>query len=74
MSSPLAAASEKLSAPAPHEHAHPSSPYTDFFTNLVHPVAQPLAATFERFHNFKEYYGLVQPGTVEGLTRDVNSE
>ncbi|WOO81392.1 Mitochondrial import receptor subunit tom40 [Vanrija pseudolonga] len=73
MSSPLAAASEKLSAPAPHEHAHISSPYTDFFTNLVHPVAQPLAATFERFHNFKEYYGLVQPGTVEGLTRDVNN-
>ncbi|TXT13671.1 hypothetical protein VHUM_01038 [Vanrija humicola] len=73
MSTPHAASSEKPGVSALHDHAHPSSPFTDFFTNLVHPVAAPLASTFERFHNFKEYYGLVQPGTVEGLTRDVST-
>lgn len=37
------------------------------------PVSAPLAATFDRFHDWKEYMGLNQPGTVENFTRDVTS-
>jgi mitochondrial import receptor subunit TOM40 len=69
---PGTALPEKV-APAP---AAPSSASAilDSFTNLLHPVAQPLAATFDRFHNWKENMGLIQPGTVENLTRDVTRE
>jgi len=65
---------------APAAAAAPADPHKepsailDTFSSLLHPVAQPLAATFEKFHNWKENMGLIQPGTVENLTRDVTRE
>lgn len=57
----------------PHNHAEPPS-FLGGLGGLFEPVAAPLASTFQRFHNWKEYMGLSQPGTVENLTRDVTSE
>jgi mitochondrial import receptor subunit TOM40 len=57
----------------PHVHAEPPS-WLGSLGGLFEPVAAPIAGTFERFHNWKEYMGLSQPGTVENLTRDVTSE
>jgi mitochondrial import receptor subunit TOM40 len=54
-----------------HVHVKQQSAIIDSFASLLHPVAQPLAATFNKFHNWKENMGLIQPGTVENLTRDV---
>jgi mitochondrial import receptor subunit TOM40 len=56
----------------PHVHAEPPS-WLGSLGGLFEPVAAPIAGTFERFHNWKEYMGLSQPGTVENLTRDVTN-
>jgi mitochondrial import receptor subunit TOM40 len=56
------------SGPAPSAFA----PYLDAVTSIFHPVASPLVATNQRFHGWKESLGLSQPGTVEGLTREIS--
>lgn len=56
-----------------HNHAEPPA-FLGGLGGIFEPVAAPLASTFERFHNWKEYMGLSQPGTVENLTRDVTSK
>ena len=48
------------------------SPYLDAVANIFHPIATPLANTYSRFHGWKESMGLVQPGTVENLTKEVS--
>lgn len=60
-------ASEKLNVPG-------EPAVLDVFTSLLQPVSQPLGAAFNRLHNWKENMGLIQPGTVENLTRDVTRE
>ncbi|KIR28829.1 mitochondrial import receptor subunit TOM40 [Cryptococcus deuterogattii LA55] len=47
------------------------TPYLDAVANVFHPVSGPVLNTYARFHGWKENMGLVQPGTVENLTRDV---
>lgn len=64
-------------APAPVPVSAPSNGGTDYynaFTGVFAPVSAPLADTMERFHTWKENMGLIQPGTVENLTRPVSSE
>lgn len=50
------------------------TPYLDAVANVFHPVSGPVLNTYARFHGWKENMGLVQPGTVENLTRDVQRE
>lgn len=50
------------------------APYLDTLTSLFHPIAGPVYNTTARFHGWKESMGLVQPGTVENLTREVSRE
>lgn len=63
-----------------HNHNHneksasASRGILDSVYSALHPVSAPVAATFDKFHNWKENMGLIQPGTVENLTRDVNRE
>lgn len=57
-----------------HVNNQDGKPMLERFTRLLQPVSGPLASTFESFHNWKENMGLVQPGTVENLTRDVTRE
>lgn len=61
---------EKSYSPAPTAFA----PYLDAVTSLFHPVAGPVYNASARFHGWKETMGLVQPGTVENLTREVSRE
>ncbi|KAL7424219.1 translocase of outer mitochondrial membrane [Cryptotrichosporon argae] len=49
------------------------APYLDAVSALLHPVSRPLAHQYSRFHGWKESLGLVQPGTLEALTRDVTN-
>lgn len=60
--------SEKASVPAPTVFA----PYLDALSNVFHPIAHPLINTNNKFNAWKESFGLVQPGTVEGLTREIS--
>lgn len=60
-------ASEKAAAPSAF------SPYLDAVSHVLHPVAAPIAHTVNRFHGWKESWGLVQPGTVENVTKEVSS-
>lgn len=60
--------SEKSSSSAPTAFA----PYLDTVANLFHPIANPLLNTSNSFHGWKSSFGLVQPGTVENLTREVS--
>lgn len=60
--------SEKLSVPGPTVIA----PYLDAVSSIFHPIAHPLINTNNRFAAWKESFGLVQPGTVEGLTREIS--
>jgi mitochondrial import receptor subunit TOM40 len=63
--------SEKAAAsPAPSAF----TPYLDTVANLFHPVSGPVMNTYARFHGWKENMGLVQPGTVENLTREVSRQ
>lgn len=64
----MAAISEKSSGPSAF------SPHLDAVANLFHPVTGPVYNTYARFHGWKESMGLVQPGTVENLTREVSRE
>lgn len=64
----MSISSEKSAAPSA------LTPYLDSVANLFHPVAGPVYNTYARFHGWKESFGLVQPGTVENLTRDVSRE
>jgi mitochondrial import receptor subunit TOM40 len=64
----MAEFSEK--APAPTAFA----PYLGAVTNIFHPMAGPVMNTYARFHGWKESMGLVQPGTVENLTKEVSRE
>lgn len=48
------------------------APYIDAVHGLVHPVSGPILNTANRFHGWKENMGLVQPGTVENLTKEVS--
>jgi hypothetical protein len=59
---------EKTYTPAPSAF----SPYLDTVASLFHPVAGPVYNSTARFHGWKESMGLVQPGTVENLTREVS--
>ncbi|WVQ78581.1 hypothetical protein IAT38_000667 [Cryptococcus sp. DSM 104549] len=47
------------------------TPYLDAVAGLFTPVSGPVLNTYGRFHGWKESMGLVQPGTVENMTRDV---
>ncbi|WVN86689.1 uncharacterized protein L203_101861 [Cryptococcus depauperatus CBS 7841] len=47
------------------------TPYLDTIANMFHPVSGPVYNTYARFHGWKESMGLVQPGTVENLAKDV---
>jgi mitochondrial import receptor subunit TOM40 len=60
-------ASEKAAAPSAF------SPYLDAVSHVLHPVTAPIAHTVNRFHGWKESWGLVQPGTVENVTKEVSS-
>ncbi|RXK36220.1 mitochondrial import receptor subunit TOM40 [Tremella mesenterica] len=55
------------SSPAPS----PLSPYLDAVANIFHPVASPVLNSYNLFHGWKESMGLVQPGTAENLTKEV---
>jgi hypothetical protein len=67
LSSPIMSASiEKSDAPTAF------SPYLDTVASLFHPMAGPVTNTYVRFHGWKESMGLVQPGTVENLTKEVS--
>lgn len=57
---------EKPSAPSAF------APYLDAVAGLFHPVAGPVANTYNRFHGWKESMGLVNPGTVENVTKEVS--
>jgi hypothetical protein len=59
---------EKTQVPAPSAF----SPYLETVASLFHPVAGPVYNSSARFHGWKESLGLVQPGTVENLTREVS--
>lgn len=61
---------EKVQVPSPSVLA----PYIDAVHNLVHPVSGPIVNTANNFHGWKERMGLVQPGTVEGLTKEISRE
>jgi mitochondrial import receptor subunit TOM40 len=50
------------------------APYLDSVASIFHPVASPIASTVNRFHGWKENMGLVQPGTVENITKEVSRE
>jgi mitochondrial import receptor subunit TOM40 len=66
-----------ISTPGTYEKpAAPSafSPYLDAVANLFHPVAGPVQNTYNRFHGWKESMGLIQPGTVETLTREISRQ
>ncbi|ODN83292.1 hypothetical protein L202_01462 [Cryptococcus amylolentus CBS 6039] len=63
----MSAISEKPAGPSAF------TPYLDTVANIFHPVAGPVFNTYASFHGWKESMGLVQPGTVENLTRDVSS-
>lgn len=66
--------SEKvLNAPAVERVESEARSLLGHVTALFDPVSAPVATTFDRFHDWKEYMGLNQPGTVENLTRDVTS-
>lgn len=72
---PLFAASGAPGAvPAPAAAPSGGSDYYNAFTSVFDPVSAPLADTMNRFHTWKENMGLIQPGTVENLTRPVSSE
>ncbi|ORY28282.1 eukaryotic porin/Tom40 [Naematelia encephala] len=58
---------EKASAPTAF------APYLDAVTNLFHPVSGPVLNTYARFHGWKESMGLVQPGTVENVSKEVSN-
>lgn len=60
--------SEKYSAPGPTVIA----PYLDAVSSIFHPIAHPLINTSNKFAAWKENFGLVQPGTVEALTREIS--
>ena len=62
----MSSSSEKYNAPTAF------SPYLDTVTSLFHPMAGPVVNTYSRFHGWKESMGLVQPGTVENLTKEVS--
>ncbi len=62
----MSAYNEKSDAPTAF------APYLDSVASLFHPIAAPLANTYSRFHGWKENMGLVQPGTVENLTKEVS--
>ncbi|KAK4685337.1 hypothetical protein P7C73_g4814, partial [Tremellales sp. Uapishka_1] len=47
-------------------------PYLDAAASLFHPVTAPFANSVNKFHGWKESMGLIQPGTTENLTREVN--
>lgn len=47
------------------------APYLDSIAGIFHPVSGPILNTYGRFHGWKESMGLVQPGTVENLTKEV---
>ena len=65
-----------MSAVAGEKGAAPSafSPYLDAVASLFHPMSGPVQNTYNRFHGWKESMGLVQPGTVENLTKEVSRE
>lgn len=48
------------------------APYLDAVASVFHPIAGPVANTYSIFHGWKESMGLVQPGTVENLTKEVS--
>lgn len=56
--------------PAPTAFA----PYLDAVASLFHPVSGPVLNTARVFHGWKESMGLVQPGTVENLTKEISRE
>lgn len=58
-------ASDKPAAPSAF------SPYLDAAASIFHPVAAPVANTYNKFHGWKESMGLQQPGTVENITKEV---
>ena len=60
--------SEKSPAPSAF------TPYLDAVSSLFHPMTGPVMNTYNRFHGWKESMGLVQPGTVENLTKEVSRE
>ncbi len=62
----MSASIEKSDAPTAF------SPYLDTVASLFHPMAGPVTNTYVRFHGWKESMGLVQPGTVENLTKEVS--
>ena len=64
----MSGSNEKSAAPTAF------APYLDSIANMVHPVAGPVYNTYARFHGWKETMGLVQPGTVENLTKEVNRQ
>ena len=64
----MSSVSEKPAAPSAF------SPYLDAVASIFHPVAGPVMNTYGRFHGWKESMGLVQPGTVENLTKEVSRE
>lgn len=71
----FAAAGAPGAVPVPAAAAPSSEPgYFNAFTSVFDPVSAPLADTMNRFHTWKENMGLIQPGTVENLTRPVTSE
>lgn len=59
---------EKAQVPGPTAFA----PYLDTVASLFHPVTGPVMNSTNRFHGWKESMGLVQPGTVENLTREIS--
>lgn len=50
------------------------SPYVDALTSVFRPVTAPIANTYQRFHAYKESWGLVQPGTAENLTKEIKRQ
>jgi mitochondrial import receptor subunit TOM40 len=48
------------------------APYLDAVASVLHPVATPVSNTVNKFHGWKENMGLIQPGTVENITREVS--
>ncbi|ORX33408.1 putative mitochondrial import receptor subunit tom40 [Kockovaella imperatae] len=48
------------------------TPYLDAVNGLFQPMTGPVMNTYNRFHGWKESMGLIQPGTVENLTREIS--
>jgi mitochondrial import receptor subunit TOM40 len=63
-----------VSTPINHNAPPAVSAYVDALTNVFRPVTAPIANTYQRFHNYKESWGLTQPGTAENLTKEVKRE